>query len=254
MTRARRATPHQKGRGKAVLITAGAAVIAIAGVAIAAQLSSDGGSGTSQPPASSAPDTGLAAGAQTPTQTPTQTPAQTPTATPTTARAAADPAAACAAEITATDEVVKSARIAAGHWREHVQARTDLLAGKNTEAITKAIWKRTRLAGPADQARLDAATAAQQKAAGGCRRLTTAAAPACKKHLAALTAAAATGRAASGDWAAHLAMMKAHAAGDFGAEHAQHLWVAAWQNAPKNLNAFAQAETVLRKAPTCRPT
>ena len=43
-----------------------------------------------------------------------------------------------------------AARVAAGHWREHVQARTDLLAGKNTEATTKAIWKRTRLAGPDD--------------------------------------------------------------------------------------------------------
>jgi len=62
----------------------------------------------------------------------------------------------------------------------------------------------------------------------GCKGLTTAEASVCKQRLSMLDAAAASGRAASGDWAAHLAMMRAHADGDFGAEHAQEMWVMAW--------------------------
>jgi hypothetical protein len=173
---------------------------------------------------------------------------------PTPAPDAADPAAACADEIAAAEEVVKSVRVAAGHWQEHVQARTDLLTGKNTEATTKAIWKRTRLAGPADIAALEAATVEYKKVVGGCNGLDTAEASACKQRLSALNAAATDGRAVSGDWAAHLAMMKAHAAGDFGAEHAQDMWVSAWQGAAKNLNAFVRADAVLAKAPACRPS
>ncbi|TDO46381.1 hypothetical protein EV643_111234 [Kribbella sp. VKM Ac-2527] len=247
MSRARRASPHGRGWGNGLLLTAGFAGIAAALVVVAAQLQPDDGPAVGGPTTSSAPTGASVAGVQ------SATPQSVQSATP--QRDAANPAAAaCSGEIAATEAVVTAARVAAGHWREHVQARTDLLTAKNTEAITKAIWKRTRLAGPADQARLDAATAGQKKVVGGCQGLTSAAAPACKQRLAALTAAAATGRAASGDWAAHLAMMKAHAAGDFGAEHAQHLWVAAWQNAPKNLDAFAQADAALAKAPTCRPS
>jgi hypothetical protein len=72
--------------------------------------------------------------------------------------------------------------------------------------------------------------------------------------MAALNAAASTGRAAAGDWASHLAMMAAHAAGDLDANHAQTMWVAAWTAAPKNLDAFARADAALSKAPSCRPS
>jgi len=226
----------------------GFAGVAAALVVVAAQLQPDDGPAVSGPPTSSTPTGASVAGVQ------SATPQRVQSATPQRDAAIPAGAAACSGEIAATEAVVTAARVAAGHWREHVQARTDLLTAKNTEAITKAIWKRTRLAGPADIARLDTATAGQQRVAGGCNGFTSAAASACKQRLTALNAAAASGRAASGDWAAHLAMMKSHAAGDFGAEHAQHLWVAAWQNAPKNLNAFAQADAALAKAPACRPS
>lgn len=168
-----------------------------------------------------------------------------------TARADAD---ACTKEIATTQAVVDAARIANKHWAEHVQARSDLLAGKNPEATTKAIWKRTRLAGPADVARLEAATAAELKADGGCAKLAGKPTDACSARLAALDRAATAGRAAATDWANHLSMMAAHAAGEFGAEHAQHLWVAAWTAAPKNLNAAAEADAALAKAPACQPS
>jgi hypothetical protein len=59
------------------------------------------------------------------------------------------PADPCAAEVAVAEREVSAARVAAGHWREHVQARTALLDGRISQATTKAIWKRTRLAGPA---------------------------------------------------------------------------------------------------------
>jgi len=234
MSRARRALPHGKAWGSGLLLAAGFAGVAVAVVAVAAQFQPEGGQGAGQPPASSTPAVVLSASGAVPQQS-----------------SAPDPVAACAAELTAVEEVVEAARIAAGHWQEHVRARTDLLAGKNTEATTKAIWKRTRLAGPADVARLETATAEYGDVAGGCKGLTTAEASVCKQRLSALEAAASSGRAASGDWAAHLAMMRAHADGDFGAEHAQEMWVTAWQGAAKNLNSFARANTGLTKAPAC---
>ncbi|WP_132156312.1 hypothetical protein [Kribbella antiqua] len=169
-----------------------------------------------------------------------------PSATPT-VQSSAD---ACAAEIRTTEAVVTAAHTAAGHWREHVQARTDLLSGKNSEETTKAIWKRTRLAGPTDIATLKAAITAQAKAQGGCAKLPGA----CSQRRTALDRAASANEAAARDWENHLAAMAAHAAGAFDADHAQQMWVAAWTAAPKNLNAAAQADAALAAAPACRPS
>jgi hypothetical protein len=134
-----------------------------------------------------------------------------------------------------------------------VQARTDLLSGKNSVATTEAIWKRTRLAGPADIAKLKTATDAQVAANGGCAKLSGTAAVGCRQRLRALHWAAAANRAAAADWANHLAMMAAHAAGAFGRQHAQDMWVAAWSGAARNLNSAARADAALAKTPPCHP-
>lgn len=160
---------------------------------------------------------------------------------------------ACAKEIEAAQAVVTAAGNATEHWREHVQARSDLLAGKNSEEQTKAIWKRTRLLGPADKVAVNSAVAARAAAKGGCDGAPGKAAAFCEQRLAALDAAGAADRAAAGDWAAHLQAMADHAAGDFGAEHAQDLWVAAWTAAPRNLDAAARATAALNNAPACKP-
>ena len=173
---------------------------------------------------------------------------------PATERNAVNPgAAACVKEIQAAEAVVAAAGNAAEHWREHVQARTDLLAGKNSEEQTKAIWKRTRLLGPADSVAINSAVAERAKVNGGCAGVPGKAAAVCKQRLADLDAVGATYRAAARDWAAHLQAMAAHAAGEFGAEHAQDLWVAAWTGATRNLNAAARARATLGDVPTCKP-
>ncbi|HEY3004953.1 MAG TPA: hypothetical protein VGJ44_21575, partial [Kribbellaceae bacterium] len=149
--------------------------------------------------------------------------------------------------------VVNATRIGAGHWREHVQARTDLLAGKLSQAATKAIWKRTRLAGPADLTRLAAATAAHQPTRGACAKIAGAAGTACRHRMAVLEAAAGAGRAAVRDWEAHLRMMAVHKSGDMTDTQAQAMWVTQWRTAPKNLDAFARAYAVLTRTGACHP-
>jgi hypothetical protein len=164
------------------------------------------------------------------------------------------PANPCAAEMTAAQAEVSAARVAAGHWREHVEARTALLAGKISQATTKAIWKRTRLAGPADVQRLAAATATRDSARGGCDTAAGEAGKACRHRLTVLAAAATSGHAVARDWQAHLDMMAAHKAGGMDDKHAQAMWVAEWKAAPPNLAAFANADARLARTAACHPS
>lgn len=237
MGRARRAIPQPN---RWPLLVAGAGAIAVLAGGIAFGASRDDG-GTAAPPAA----------ASTPTETAMDghhAPAAGPAST--TPKAAARQAG-CAAEIAAAHKALSAVQVAAGHWSEHVRARTDLLAGRNTAEQTKAIWKRTRLAGPADLAQAAATDTAYQQAFGTCRTMSDPVAAACKTHAAATDAAIVAGRAATADWSAHLRMMAQHAAGDFGAEHAQSMWVQAWQHAPANLERFAQAVRQWKQAPVC---
>lgn len=165
----------------------------------------------------------------------------------------AKPADRCAAEVGAAEAELAAARIAVEHWREHVQARTDLLAGRIDQATTKAIWKRTRLAGPTDLEHLTAATTAHAAARGGCTNTPGTKGTACRHRLTALAAAIAAGHAASRDWQAHLAMMAAHKAGAMDNAHAQTMWVAAWRAAPPHLTEFAHADRNLTRTPPCTP-
>ena len=166
----------------------------------------------------------------------------------------AKPADRCAAEVGAAEAELAAARIAVEHWREHVQARTDLLAGRIDQATTKAIWKRTRLAGPTDLEHLTAATTAHAAARGGCATTPGTKGTACRHRLTALAAAIAAGHAVSRDWQAHLAMMAAHKAGAMDNADAQTMWVAAWRAAPPHLTAFAHADRNLTQTPPCTPS
>jgi hypothetical protein len=242
MSRAKHSVRHRR---RSLLLAAGlaAALVAAAGVAIAQFGSTDKPGAGSKPTVIASGDASAHSGSHPPSQ-----PSAAPSANPTVSAAAA-----CSAHIRTTEAVLAAARTAAGHWHEHVQARTDLLSGKNSVATTKAIWKRTRLAGPADIAKLKTATDAQVADNGGCAKLSRTAAAGCRQRLTALDWAAAANRAAAADWANHLAMMAAHAAGDFGREHAQDMWVAAWSGAAKNLNAAARADAALAKTSPCHP-
>jgi hypothetical protein len=166
------------------------------------------------------------------------------------------PLAACVAEVAAADAEVGAARVGIGHWIEHIQARTDLLSGAKSEEVTKAIWKRTREAGPADLSRYQRAVAEHAQRSGACGRAakSSSASPqlsACQLRLRVLNQAVAAGAAGMGDWKAHQDAMAAHKAREIDSAHAQTLWVAAWAAAPKNINAFKAADAETRTAPAC---
>ena len=82
--------------------------------------------------------------------------------------AAAQTLADCQKRVRAADEVVREAKIGIGHWNEHVQAQTDLNAGKITGEQMGAIFTRTRLAGPADVQRYSNAVRSYARAEATC--------------------------------------------------------------------------------------
>lgn len=178
-----------------------------------------------------------------------------------TSAASATPATpiACREAIAAAEAVVDAARTGVGHWAAHVQARTDLRAGKITEDEMRATWKATRLAGPGDVASVDVATSAYEPQADVCAHVEQSSVPAglsvamgrCLERNEAAEAAVETGRAAMADWSAHLEAMAQFADGDFDAAHAQHLWETAWAKAPVNIDAFRAADQALQSAPAC---
>ncbi|TDE01292.1 hypothetical protein [Jiangella asiatica] len=165
---------------------------------------------------------------------------------------------ACAARLAAGEQLVAVAEVGIGHWNEHVQARTDMLAGTIGQEEMRAIWKRTRLAGADDVSRANAALDAY-RAHPDCAGLAdleasdgmVEQAQECMERSASVDAAVTAATAAMGDWANHLNAMVAHANGDMNGLEAQDAWVAAWTAAPTNIGGFNNARDQLALAPSC---
>ncbi|MEQ7009144.1 hypothetical protein ABN028_23465 [Actinopolymorpha sp. B17G11] len=153
-------------------------------------------------------------------------------------------------------DAVEAADDSVDDWAAHIQAMADLEAGRNTEAETKAIWTETRTAGPGrvtlfEQAAADYQdvravcadvdavdmTAEQQGAIDGCRVLG-------EETDKALSAA----RNAVAEWKAHLAAMAHRRSGHLDPGAATTLWLAAYEKAPVNIDAFHDAEAAFRAA------
>jgi len=163
----------------------------------------------------------------------------------------------CAAEVSSAGRVVAAAQAGVRHWTIHTQARTDMLKGRISEVRMKALWKRTRLAGPTDQRRFQTALR-QYDDTSSCAELHELAADSTQNAMAgcvtradAATKAVSAANGAMGDWKAHLDNMAAFDRGAMTAAKAQKEWVAAWRRAPKNINAYDAARKALAKAPTC---
>lgn len=164
----------------------------------------------------------------------------------------------CAARLDAGEELVAVAEVGIGHWHEHVQARTDMLAGAISQEEMRAIWKRTRLAGADDVTRANTALDAYE-AQPPCTGLADVEATErlvqraqdCLAREVSVDAAVVAATAAMGDWANHLNAMISHANGDMDGLEAQELWVSAWAAAPTNIGGFNDARDQLTGAPSC---
>jgi hypothetical protein len=245
----RAARPPRKNRA---LRTGVAAVVALllvglVGWGAAAVLGGDDDSGTTT------------AGQQASDETSSSSPSASPSPSPTpSSQASQEPAAlrACAKEVAGAEKVVAAAKQGVANWHMHVQARTDMLDGRMSVTEMDAMWKRTRLSGPADQKRFSTAMDAFDPSPA-CTKLDKV--PAAQKGEAtecvardrtahkAMDAA----KAAMADWKSHLANMAAYAAGEMSSTEAQTKWVEAWRNAPPNIEAYEKARKALDDAPSC---
>lgn len=162
--------------------------------------------------------------------------------------------AACQAGVRARDDVIEAASTGVGHWSEHVQAQTDVNAGKMTTATMDAIFKRTRLAGADDVRRYEEAVSTSEDRSAGCDPV--AGAPTeisdqletCLERSKAQRPVLAAGADGMGDWKSHLADMRrsrTHHVDD-----AQGVWLRAWRAAPTHIKAYQQA-TEEFDAPKC---
>lgn len=193
--------------------------------------------------------------------TPEETPEETPVDAVNTATAETPPPelATCEATVASADAAVEAAERGVTHWSEHVQARTDLLAGKIALDQTNAIFKRTRLAGPKDLEIFDAANKKYEAERSGCKDLDPNAVPhtwrdtatACVERRTVAARGVDAAAAAIDDWRSHQANMRAHRDGEMTSAMAQQQWIAAWKAAPPNINAYADAIKQLADAPTC---
>lgn len=204
---------------------------------------SSAGSGAAVPPSSSTP--------------PSDSPAPSENASgPTGEQAAAAKAIAdCRREVAQSESVLQAAGEGVDHWRQHVQAQTDLTLGRNTEAETKAIWKRTKLPGPSDVAKYETARSGHKAVADACKAVVAATSQQaeqlklCRARLEKVRVALTGADLAMGDWADHLADMRKSASGHV--HNAQEVWLDTWRAAPPNLEKYASAMDTLAKTKSC---
>jgi len=162
---------------------------------------------------------------------------------------------ACQKRVRAADRVLDEARTGIGHWEAHVDAQRKADHGDISVDARQAIFKATRLKGPADQKRYaDAQRDFEQVRDLACGKAEAADAKVaatlstCRERAVAQGPLMRAAAGAMGDWKSHLAAMQrsreAHVA------NAQAIWIAAYRAAPKNINAYEKARRNF-DAPSC---
>lgn len=182
-----------------------------------------------------------------------------------TATSAADIAAqaalkACVDHQSAAKGVVDAIATGAGHWSDHVQAETDLQAGRRTLIdVTTNTWGPTRSAGPQDVTTFQGAQGAFGGAPACSATAGSSPAPAdvtpklqaCAAREAALDNVVAVGSKVMGDWQTHLTEMADHADGHINGLQAQANWLKRWAESRTNLDPYKTAVASLAAAPAC---
>ena len=152
-----------------------------------------------------------------------------------------------------------TARVAVGDWAAHIQAMKDEQSGKNTEAQTKAIWTRTRLAGPGHVATFEAADKAFRPVRDACTKVDTAplttqqkaSVEACRTYTENADKAAGAARASVVEWKAHLQAMADRRAGRLDPGVAMHRWMSAYEKAPFRISVYKRTDQDLQQTQAC---
>ena len=183
----------------------------------------------------------------TPSATPTPSASAKPTATATPVSAEAVRAMeACQKRVRAADEVLDEARTGIGHWESHVDAERKAQRGDISVDKRQAIFKETRLKGPADQKRYADAQRDYERVrdafcgkAKGADAKVAATLSKCRERAVAQGPLMRAAAAAMGDWKSHLAAMQRSR--EIHVDNAQAIWIAAYRAAPRNISAYEKA-------------
>jgi hypothetical protein len=244
-----------------VLIPVVIAVLAVGGVAVAAQQGAFGGGGQT-----AAPTPTVVSAEQTPDPTSSASASETPSAASPSASADAssssspDPTVqraldSCRAGVKARDAVLAAAKVGVGHWTAHVQAQTDANSGKISVVEMDAIFKRTRLAGADDVKAYQEAQKQLHSSSTSCATPSGTSASAsrdfarCTDRSKAQQPMLKAARDAMLDWESHLAAMMRSRMGHV--HDAQGVWIRAWKAAPPHIKAYKKAATSFADAPSC---
>lgn len=240
MVRPRRALdappPTTLARRIVVILTVPVLIIGAvaAGVALAAQQNQLGaGASPNGAPANSSDD-------------------ESPTVDPSREAELAKAASTCRREVARAESVLNAAGPGVSHWRETVQAQTDLKLDRHEEKDAEKIWKRTRAAGPSDVAKYQTAKGGYQPdtacaAVKGAPEAVAEQLKVCRARLGKVTSALGAADRAIKDWENHLTDMQRTEDED----DAEELWQQAWAKAPGNLDKYAAAMDALAKTKSC---
>lgn len=202
------------------------------------------------PTSSASADSGSSASSD-----PSASASATPSAQPVDDAASKQALQSCRAKVQARDAAIAAADTGVNHWTEHVQAQTDANGGKISNADMQAIFKRTRLAGPADLKRYQAALDSDKSRSGACTPPAGVSAElrskfvSCAERGQAQQPVLASGKKAMADWKSHLGAMQMSRMGHV--NDPQGVWIRAWRAAPSNIKAYQSAKSSYREAPAC---
>jgi hypothetical protein len=188
---------------------------------------------------------------------------------PTTTKTQRDPAAERSAEAEMT-RAVDDCRLVQRHlgpdlaalepavaqWRTHIDAMTDLVAGRITLAEASAFWEATRATGRRSLASWQSADDRYQARGVDCGTPTTASGPvealeACAAVQAAADALLLTARETLSDWRRHIRHMDALRSGDMSPTRALHLWHGMYPQGRDGLREYDRARRDLQDLPAC---
>ena len=162
----------------------------------------------------------------------------------------------CVSELGEVEKAVAAARPGVASWDAHVQARTDMLAGRITERRMEAVYTRTTRQGHAAVTRFSEALGAvgHPEPCEGLADVEDASSQGVADCVARSEAAALALRTAEStmeEWQSHLHHMAEYADGGMRQGKAMALWVAAWRKAPEGIAAYADRTEELAAAPAC---